>query len=138
MHLRGIAVRLALGCAIALLAQGCESPMSPGPLAAGTWGGDHAGLTVTNSGAHLEFDCASGDITQPLIIDGAGRFAVAGLFVQEHPGPVSQGPDPKAALYSGQIMRATMTLTVTLVESSTAVGSFVLIRNTEPQVHKCT
>ena len=37
-------------------------------------GGQHVELEVTAEGATLEFDCASGTITQPLQVDAQGNF----------------------------------------------------------------
>src|ERR1700704_3092933 len=33
-------------------------------LQTGTWGGRQAAVTVTSTGAHVEFPCASGDVSQ--------------------------------------------------------------------------
>src|SRR5437016_8340462 len=40
----------------------------------GTWGGEHVILDVSKNGAVLEFDCAHGQIDQPLILDKKGRL----------------------------------------------------------------
>src|SRR6267142_639204 len=57
-------------------------------VAAGTWGGDHVALEVTDAGGHLEFDCASGDVQQPLVVVDDARFGVDGIYVREHAGPI--------------------------------------------------
>src|SRR5438034_10632137 len=108
-------------------------------VAAGLWGGEHVGLTVTNTGGHVEFDCASGQISQPLMLDSVGRFSVEGIYVQERPGPVriEDEPERKAASYSGRVDGKSMALNVTLVESTQDVGSFTLTYDAEPRVRKC-
>jgi len=49
--------------------------------------------SVTERGAHVEFDCAYGDIDRPLTVDDRGNLAVDGVFVQEHGGPVREGEE---------------------------------------------
>src|SRR5215203_6116873 len=38
-------------------------------VAEGTWGGAHLRLSVGGEGAQLEFDCAHGEISGPLVLD---------------------------------------------------------------------
>ena len=105
----------------------------------GTWGGQGIALAVTDTGAHAELDCASGDIAAPLTVDGGGRFAADGVFIQERPGPVREGEeaDRKPARYAGRVDGETMTLEVTLTESKQTVGTFTLRRGATPRVTKC-
>src|SRR6267142_1618957 len=63
-----------VGCAGMPFALGADATVPNG-----TWGGEHASLTVTDAGAHAEFDCASGDIDQPLAVDAEGRLNVEGV-----------------------------------------------------------
>ena len=116
-------------------------PMSPGQtaVATGVWGGDHIGLTVTDSGAQLEFDCATGEITRRLTVDASGRGLFDGLYVQERGGPVRLGQEPErqAARYAARVAGTTLTLDVTLSASGTAVGSFSLTHGRTPRVKKC-
>lgn len=117
------------------------SPTGPSdnPVAVGIWGGDHAGLTIVETGAHLEFDCAHGDISQPLMVDRNGNLSVDGVFVREHGGPIPIGeqPDQKPALYAGNVDGATMTLDVTLTGSQEKIGTFRLTYRASPHVVKC-
>ena len=105
----------------------------------GTWGGEHLAFTVTESGAHAEFDCASGDITQPLTTDAEGRLTVEGTYVREHGGPARDDEQTvrKRARYSARIDGKTLTLDITLVDSNEHVGPFTLTHGAEPVVHKC-
>ena len=108
-------------------------------LLAGTWGGEHVALIVTDAGAHVEFDCAFGDISQPLTVDPDGRLAVDGVYVQERGGPVREGEEPvrKPARYSGRLSGQTLTFDVILIESNDTVGSFTVVRGATPRVRKC-
>ncbi len=132
----------AVGLLLLLQAGSCaSSPAGPvdNRVPTGTWGGEHVGLAVTETGAHVEFDCASGDISEPLTVDGSGQFAVDGVYVQEHPGPVRVGEEPekRPARYAGTLDGRTMTLAVTLKESNEVVGTFALSYGAASGVRKC-
>src|SRR5438874_8549559 len=103
----------------------------------GTWGGEHVILDVSKNGAVLEFDCAHGQIDQPLILDKKGRFDVRGTFTPEHGGPVRRDEitPSSAARYSGQVKGDVMTLKV--VGGGVDVGIFTLNRGTHPLLRKC-
>src|SRR5687767_3405246 len=51
------------------------------------WGGPHVRLVLTSNGGEIEFDCAHGEIREPLKLSEQGRFSVAGTFVREG-GPI--------------------------------------------------
>lgn len=135
-----------VGCAlaIAIVAQSgaCSgsAPTSPDRhLQPGTWGGEGVSLTVTSSGGRLEFDCASGEITEQLTTDAGGRLTAAGVFVQEQGGPVriDAEPERQPARYSGRRAGQTLTLEVILTASNQTVGSFTLIHGAVPRLRKC-
>jgi hypothetical protein len=103
----------------------------------GTWGGEHIILEVSEKGTEAEFDCAHGEITQPMVLDKNGDFDVAGTFTPEHGGPVlrDEAPSTAPARYSGHVEGKTMKLTITL-EKETA-GSFTLTYDSRPMLRKC-
>src|SRR5882762_4116683 len=72
--------------------------------------------SVSGKGAEAEFDCAHGQVTQPIRLDGHGDFDVPGTFTAEHGGPVlrNETARPAAARYSGHVDGDTMSLTVTV------------------------
>lgn len=109
-----------------------------GPVTPGDWGGEHIGLSVAQSGAILEYDCASGTIDQPLVAT-EGRFTAFGTHIREHGGPIREGEsaDKHPARYEGRIDGQTMTLDVTLTVSGEKLGSFKLVRGQSPRVFKC-
>lgn len=86
---------------------GCaSSPTGSSPIVlSGVWGGEHVTLTVNDTGSHVEFDCAHGDIPSPLKAGGDGAFAAPGTFVREHGGPVraDEKPDVLPAMYIGSV-----------------------------------
>jgi len=130
--------------AIAIVAHSGEchrsAPTSPDRhVQTGTWGGQGVALTVTPSGGRLEFDCASGEITEQMTTDADGRLTVAGVFVQEQGGPIRIGEEPERqrARYSGRLTGQTLTLEVVLTASNQTVGSFTLVYGALPRLRKC-
>lgn len=118
---------------------GCVSPEIP-EVVTGEWGGVHLGLVVSDSGADLEYDCATGRISGAVRPDAAGRFSVTGLHFPGHGGPSGGIPDPHQthpARYDGTVRGDKMTITVTLTDSNEVVGTFTLIHGASPHVFKC-
>ena len=104
----------------------------------GEWGGDHVGLTVTEQGARAEFDCAFGEINQPLLIDAYGRFDVPGSYAVERGPERDGGPQRRPARFAGQMNGDSLMFKVSLTESSESLGSFTVVRGRAPNgVRKC-
>src|SRR5512138_597921 len=103
----------------------------------GDWAGEHVRLTVVDTGAKVEFDCAHGTLDGPLTLDADGRFDVKGTLVGEG-GPVRKDPDANArpARYRGRTDGKRMSLEVTL-ESGESAGTFSLSRNGRVKLVKC-
>lgn len=108
-------------------------------LSIGDWGGEHVSMKVTASGADLDFDCASGKIASPIVIDGNGTFEVSGTYHAEHGGPVRRDEESSAtnARFVGRTSERILTLTITLLESNEAMGSFRLEKGSLGHVMKC-
>jgi hypothetical protein len=121
---------------LAVVAAACGTPSTPSMMPIGLWGGDHIALTVEATSAHVEFDCARGEI--PVRLPDAA-FTVAGTFVREHGGPIRVGetPDSHPALYVASISGGVMTLTIRLADSGELVGTFTLTRGSSGRVFKC-
>jgi hypothetical protein len=129
---------LALGIVATVV--GCTLPGPPpsgGAPVLGTWGALHAALTLTDTGGSIEYDCAHGGLRSPVQPDAVGRFAVDGVHVREHGGPVRIGevPDSLPARYLGRVSGDRMALRV-LVGADT-LGPFELRRGAEPRLFKC-
>src|SRR6266705_347488 len=93
-----------------------------------TWGGKHIEMTVTASGAQIEFDCATGNIAEKVPLTSNSHFQLKGTLTREHGGPVrkNETSNVKKAIYSGKIENGTITLTV-LVDGKNPFGQrFVL------------
>ena len=94
-------------------------------------------MNVSGAGALLEFDCASGGIDRPIVMDGSG-FTTQGTYSPEHGGPrrdVDSGP--AHARYTGRITGDTMRLTVRLEHDKNPVGVFTLKRGDDSLLTKC-
>ena len=104
----------------------------------GTWGGDHAALTITATGSSIEFDCAHGTMPAPLTLN-RDTFDVAGEYVQEHGGPIRSDDNAprQPARYSGTVSGRTMTLRVRLTETAQDLGAFTLTLGSAGRVFKC-
>jgi hypothetical protein len=63
-----------------LLRAGTRAAPDASAVATGAWGGEHIILEVSENGAEVEFDCARGQVTQPITLDKHGDFDVAGHF----------------------------------------------------------
>ena len=118
---------------------GEEDPVktSRAPLT-GNWGGDRAGMQVTDGAASLDFDCARGSIDGTITPDEQGRFDVPGWYAEEGPGPVRPGQvRGKPARYRGKVEGNTMTLSVELSGTDVSIGTFTLVRDRLPRIRKC-
>ncbi len=122
-----------------LVVAACMSATGPGPVVMnGTWGGDHALLTITATSAELEFDCAHGAMPAPITLD-RGAFDVAGDYVQEHGGPIrtDENAPRQPARYSGTVSGRTMTLRVRLTDTAQDLGTYSLTLGSSGRVFKC-
>jgi hypothetical protein len=104
---------------------------------AGNWGGQHINMKVGAKSATIEYDCASGVIQGPLVVDREGNFNLRGIHRMERGGPVRA--DEKAnevpATYTGSIKGNTMTLTLKLSDSD--FETFTLEKGKEGELFKC-
>jgi hypothetical protein len=120
-----------LAAAAACLALACSGTVEPRTaLQPGQWGGDQALLVVTTDTVALGLDCASGWVEPPLLLDGAGRFDVAG-FVQ---GQIGAARPPVPARFVGVVSPDTATITLQLTISppqqpSATLGPYHLVRD---------
>jgi hypothetical protein len=92
------------------------------PDLAGTWSGGRHVLTVSETGARLETDCAMGEFARPKP-DAEGRFRVTGSYHREDGGP-QPAPDKPAtgtpATLEGQLRDGGLDLVLTVTGSPPA------------------
>jgi hypothetical protein len=101
----------------------------------GTWGGDNAGLIVSDTDVHVHIGCTLGDAVGPIHPDANGRFEATGTYnVDAY--PVSRGIIHPAQ-FTGQITGLMMTLTVSLTDTARVLGPVTLIYGKEPKMGPC-
>ena len=103
----------------------------------GVWGGSHINIKVGAQSATIEYDCASGVITGPLVVDRNGHFNLKGTHRMERGGPVRADDDTQQtpATYTGSIKGNTMTLTLKLSDSDEE--TFTLEKGRPGELFKC-
>jgi hypothetical protein len=119
-------------------------------LAEGNWGGQQVRLSVTETGAEVDFACAHGTVDQRIELDNEGRFDARGTYEYEGGGPVKRvrredqttqssttDDNVHSARYTGRVIAEKMTLTVTLTKTGRGIGTFSLIQGATPRMHKC-
>ena len=119
--------------AIAILA--CSATSPPITQVVGTWGGDDAGLIVSNTDVHVHVGCTLGDAVGPIRTDPNGRFEAIGTYnVDAY--PVDRGILHPAS-FKGQIIGQTLTLTISLTDTARVIGPVTLIYGREPKMAAC-
>ena len=102
---------------------------------AGMWGGENAALMADDTSAHVHIGCTYGNIHQQIIPDAEGRFDVPGEHnITAH--PVDRGI-LHPARFSGRVTGGTMTLTVTLTDTTVTLGPVKLSFGKEPTMGPC-
>jgi hypothetical protein len=106
----------------------------------GVWGGEHIRMEVNDSGAGIEFDCARGSISQPLVLDDKGRFKVPGVYMAQTPAPVAaDGGLPASgtkATYAGTLSGSDLRLEV-FIEGQDMPRIFDLVEGDQGHLAKC-
>src|SRR6266513_4695582 len=125
---------LLLPFALAILA--CSAATStPITDVVGTWGGDNAGLIVSNNDVHVHIGCTLGDANGPIRTDANGRFESMGTYnVDAY--PVNRGIEHPAK-FSGEVHGLTMTLSVALTDTARVLGPVTLTYGKQPQMGPC-
>jgi len=118
---------------------GPEPALAPGVLPLGTWGGDSAGLIVSDTASHLHIACTFGDVSGRVPVDASGRFDVAGSYVLRA-FPIAVGPSLPAR-FVGRVDGSVVTLTVTVddtVQHQRVVRGPVVVRlGDQPKLGPC-
>jgi hypothetical protein len=106
-------------------------------IATGVWGGQHINIKVGANSATIEYDCASGVIDGPLVVDSDGNFKLRGTHRMERGGPVRADEEPRQipATYIGYIRGNTMTLTLKVGDSDEE--TFTLEKGKPGELVKC-
>jgi hypothetical protein len=122
-------VLVSLVVAAACGGSGAEPARAPSVLPLGTWGGDSAGLIVSDTASHLHVACTYGDVSGRVSLDASGRFDVVGSYVLRA-FPIAVGPSVPAR-FSGRLVGSVATITVTVddtVQHQRVVRGPVVVR----------
>ena len=106
-------------------------------IATGVWGGQHINIKVGAKSATIEYDCATGVIDGPLVVDANGKFDLRGTHRTQHGGPIraDETANDRPAKYTGSIKGNTMTLTLRLDDADDE--TFTLERGREGEIFRC-
>ena len=136
-------VRLAhLAACTALLscaASGSGPAARDGNLQLGTWGGDNAGMIVSDTAMHLHAGCTYGDVSGRIALAADGSFDVAGSYMLRAY-PITVGPSVPAR-FRGRVDGAVAVVTVTVndtVQHATVIKGPVSVKfGDQPRMGPC-
>jgi hypothetical protein len=132
---------LLLLIAIPILA--CSSSPTVGPvdgdLPLGTWGGDSAGMIVSDTSFHLHVGCTFGDVSGRIHVNADGSFDVQGNYTL-HAYPILVGPTDPARFIgkvSGSTAIVTATITDTAQHQTVVHGPVIVSLGVAPRLGPC-
>jgi hypothetical protein len=110
-----------------------------GRMMKGSWGGNQISMEVSEEGARVEFDCAHGTVSEPIRVDGQGKFRASGTHFRESGGPQRVDGEEKGVpvVYSGTTDGKTATVTITNSTTDEVIGTFSLTLGKRTRLHKC-
>lgn len=96
-------------------------------------------MVVSDTGAIIEYDCASGVISGALVLGAQGEFSWTGTHIRGQGGParMDEVPDAHPARYTGRATENSMTLTLSLTDGTLAPQTFTLTRGAAAGVFRC-
>lgn len=127
------------GLFLAACSRGSLPPLPGDRLALGTWGGDNAGVIVSDSGTHVHVACTFGDLPALVPLDADGRFTIDGSYVLRAY-PVLIGPTLPAQ-FSGHVVGRTLTIAIavydTVAKQVVALGPVTVTYGRTPSMGPC-
>ena len=126
---------LAVVASVVLIGPCDPTGLKPPKDLAGMWGGENAALIADDSSAHIHIGCTYGDVHQEIVPDHDGRFDVPGeQNITAH--PVDRGI-LHPARFVGRVIGSSLTLTVTLTDTTVTLGPVQLSYGKEPRMGPC-
>ncbi|HTJ22866.1 MAG TPA: hypothetical protein VL383_10760 [Gemmatimonadaceae bacterium] len=114
-------------------------PPFDGNLPLGNWGGENAGMIVSDTAMHLHIGCTYGDVSGRVPLGNGGQFDVAGSYTLRAY-PIALGPAVPAR-FTGRLDGAKVTITATVddtVEHKTVVlGPATVTYGAEAKLGPC-
>jgi hypothetical protein len=131
----GLAATIVLSCS----SSSSTTAVMDGALALGTWGGDSAGLIVSDTAMHLHVGCTYGDASGRIPVDANGRFDVRGSYMLRAY-PIAVGPTVPAQ-FVGHVDGAIATITAiiddTVQHQTVTHGPVVVKFGDAPRLGPC-
>lgn len=95
-------------------------------------------MNLTSAGGTIEYDCASGSLSEPIIPGSDGGFEVQGTHTPGHGGPAIEGEilPVYRVRFTGVVRGDRMTMTGR-VENGVLLGPFTLRRGSESGIFRC-
>lgn len=116
-----------------------SAPPADGLLPLGNWGGEGAGLIVSDTAMHLHVGCTFGDASGRIAINSNGQFDVVGSYMLRA-FPIAVGPAVPAR-FTGRLDGNTVTVTATVddtVQKKTVVmGPVKVVLGQEAKLGPC-
>jgi len=135
---RQLAVVAGIAILVACSSSRTNVPPFDGVLPLGNWGGDSAGLIVSDTASHLHIACTFGDISGRIPVS-AGQFDVAGSYMLRAY-PIAIGPTVPAR-FVGRLDGETITVTAIVndtVQHRTVVRGPVTVKlGATPRLAPC-
>lgn len=114
-------------------------PPFDGNLPLGNWGGENAGMIVSDTAMHLHIGCTYGDVSGRVPVGSGGQFDVAGNYTLRA-FPIAVGPSVPAR-FTGRLDGAKVTITATVndtVQHTTVVlGPVTVAYGAEAKLGPC-
>lgn len=134
---------LAVVATVGILAACSSSGLGPfpldGKLPLGTWGGDNAGMIVSDTAMHLHVGCTFGDVSGRITLGANGSFDVEGSYMLRAY-PIAVGPSVPARFVGrvdGTVTTVTVTVNDTVQHATVVKGPVILQYGDEPRMGAC-
>jgi hypothetical protein len=130
-----------VGALLTVAACDGSSPLPPfeDRLSPGTWGGENAGVIVTDDIVHVHVGCTFGDMPGAIALDATGRFTANGSYVLRA-FPIQTGPSLPAQ-FSGRVIGRTLLLSIavndTVEKQIVALGPISVQYGRTPEMGPC-
>lgn len=114
-------------------------PVVDGFLAVGTYGGENAGLIVSDTIAHIHVGCTFGYFKSPIRVNLSGAFSASGSYVPRAY-PIQVGPEVPANLVAtteGNVVTLTVFVNDTVEKKNVTFGPVKVTFKKEPQMGPC-
>jgi len=131
-------MKLLLVILCSLLIQKNENPeFTPALDTIGNWGTNKMTISISLKRIKINYECAHGEINEPLVLDKNGTFNVVGTHIQESGKDLGKGEVSEPVRYQGEFKNNELKISVTNVNTGELIISTTLQKNPNKHVLKC-